>query len=38
MFGVPPAMMLMQRAAEAGWRRDEVVLGIERRHLMRMPR
>ncbi|HEU4611977.1 MAG TPA: S28 family serine protease [Kofleriaceae bacterium] len=38
MFGVPPAMTLMQRAAEAGQRRDEIVSGIERRHLMRMPR
>lgn len=37
MFGVPPAMQLMQRAADAGRKRDEILSGIERRHLQRLP-
>ncbi len=37
MFGVPPAMTMMQRASAAADRRSEILMHAEQRHLMRMP-
>ncbi len=37
MFGVPPVMTMMQRASAAAYRRSEILMRAEQRHVMRMP-